>query len=119
VVNGLLRDELGFKGLVITDDLGMGAITATRNSSEAAVMAIEAGVDMALMVGSPEQSVGVWKAMVEAANNGRISRAHISRAFDHIARVKAMVSPPHTFHEETILRLRDAIAELNQSLQNS
>jgi beta-N-acetylhexosaminidase len=119
VVNGLLRDELGFKGLVITDDLEMGAITATRSSSEAAVMAIEAGVDMALTCGSPEQATEVWQAMVEAANKGRISRAHISRAFDHIARVKAMVSPPHTFHEETILRLRDAIAELNQSLQSN
>ncbi len=119
VVNGLLRDELGFRGLVITDDLGMGAITTTRSSAEAAVMAIEAGIDMALMCGSPEQSVEVWKAMVEAANSGHISRAHISRAFDHIARVKAMVSPPLTFHEETILRLRDAIGELNQSLHNS
>jgi beta-N-acetylhexosaminidase len=119
VVNGLLRDELGFKGLVITDDLGMGAITATRSMGEAAIMAIEAGVDMALVCSSPEQTIEVWQAMVDAANKGRITRTHISRAFDHIARIKSMLSPPHVFHEETILRLRDAIAELNVSLQNS
>lgn len=118
VVNGLLRDEMNFRGLVITDDLGMGAITATRSISEAAIMAIEAGVDMALVCASPEQTLEVWQAMVEAANRGRITRTHISRAFDHIARIKSMVSPPHVFHEETILRLRDAIEELNGSLQN-
>jgi beta-N-acetylhexosaminidase len=119
MVNGLLRDELGFKGLAITDDLGMGAITESRSTGEAAIMAIEAGVDMALLCCTPEQTAEVWQTMVEAANKGRITRAHISRAFDHIARIKSMVSPPHVFHEETILRLRDAIAELNQSLQDA
>jgi beta-N-acetylhexosaminidase len=119
VVQGLLRDELGFKGLAITDDLGMGAITATRDIGEAAVMAIEAGIDMILTCGPPEQTTQIWQAMIAAANSGRITKAHINRAFDHIARVKAMLSPPLPFHEETILRLRDAIAELNLSLQNS
>jgi beta-N-acetylhexosaminidase len=119
IVNGLLRDELGFKGLAITDDLCMGAITSTRSTGEAAVMAIDAGVDMALVCGTPEQALTTWQTMVDAANSGRITKTHISRAFDHIARVKAMMSPPHTFHEETILRLRDAIAELNLALQNS
>lgn len=118
VVNGLLRDELGFKGLVITDDLSMGAITAHRSISEAAITAIDAGVDMALLCGPLEQTTEVWQAMVEAANKGRITRAHISRAFDHIARIKSMVSPPLVYHEETILRLRDAIAELIESLQS-
>jgi beta-N-acetylhexosaminidase len=118
VVNGLLRDELGFKGLVVTDDLSMGAITESRSIGEAAVMAIEAGVDMALLCCPLEQSTEVWQTMVEAANKGRITRAHISRAFDHIARIKSMVSPPHTFHQESVLRLRDAIEELNQTLQS-
>jgi beta-N-acetylhexosaminidase len=80
VVNGLLRDELGFKGLVITDDLSMGAITGTRSIGEAAVMAIEAGVDMALLCCPLEQTREAWQTMVEASNKGRITRAHISRA---------------------------------------
>ncbi|MBI3651749.1 MAG: glycosyl hydrolase [Acidobacteria bacterium] len=119
IVNGLLREELGFKGLAITDDLTMGAITATRSSGEAALLAIEAGVDLALTCGAPEQIFATWQTMVEAANNGRITKTHISRAFDHIARIKAMVSPPLPFQEDTIPRLRDAIAELNLSMQNS
>jgi hypothetical protein len=57
--------------------------------------------------------------MVRAAEEGRITRAHISRAFDHIARIKSMVSPPHSLTEMAVLRLRERIAELNLVLQHS
>jgi beta-N-acetylhexosaminidase len=119
IVNGLLRDELGFRGLSITDDLEMGAVTEGRDISEAAVMAIEAGNDMILMTGSPERATGVWQAMVDAARSGRIFHTHISRAFDHIARVKSMVSPPHQLSDVALSRLRERIAELNLVLQHS
>lgn len=119
IVNGLLRDELGFKGLAITDDLGMGAITSSRSIGEAAVMAIEAGNDMVLVCGTPEEATEAWQTMVAAANQGRITKTHINRSFDHIARIKSMVSPPHPLHETTIERLRDQIAELNQTFAAS
>ncbi len=121
IVNGLLRDELGYKGFVITDDLEMGAITETRDVAEAAVMAIEAGNDMVLVTGSgePERVLSAWQGMVEAARSGRITRTHISRAFDHIARIKSMVSPPHALSDMTISRLRERIAELNLVLQHA
>ena len=116
IVNGLLRDELGFRGLAITDDLGMGAVASLCNVGEAAVRAVEAGIDMALVCGAPDQAMEAWQAMVEAANRGRIMKTHISRAFDHIARVKSMVSPPHTFSMTAIETVRDNIAELNETL---
>lgn len=121
IVNGLLRDELSYKGLVITDDLEMGAITATRETAEAAVMAIEAGNDMALVTGSgqPERVMAAWQGMVEAAQKGRITKTHISRAFDHIARVKSTISPPQAQSEMSIARLRERIAELNLVLQHT
>src|SRR5205085_10340821 len=52
IITGLLREELNYKGLTITDDLEMGAITSTRETAEAAVMAIEAGNDLAMATGS-------------------------------------------------------------------
>lgn len=121
IVTGLLREELGFKGLTITDDLEMGAITLTRETHEAAVMAIEAGNDIALVTGSgsPERIYSAWQGMVEAARNNRITKTHISRAFDHIARVKSMLSPPHAQNEMAVSRLRERIAELNLVLQHS
>jgi hypothetical protein len=68
---------------------------------------------------SPERATGAWETMVKAASEGRISKAHISRAFDHIARIKAMISPPHAFSEAAVSRLRERIAELNLMLQHS
>lgn len=119
VVNGLLRDEIGFKGLAITDDLQMGAVASTRELPEAAVMAIEAGIDMVMVTGPAESIVKVWQAMVEAARNGRIVKTHISRAFDHIARVKSMFSPPQPLTELAVSRLREQISELNLVLQHA
>jgi beta-N-acetylhexosaminidase len=121
IVNGLLRDELGYKGLIITDDLEMGAITQARDVPEAAVLAVEVGNDMVLVTGSgsPQRVHSAWQGMVEAARSNRITRTHISRAFDHIARVKSMVSPPHAQTEMAVSRLRERISELNLVLQHS
>jgi beta-N-acetylhexosaminidase len=121
IVNGLLRDDLGFKGLAITDDLEMGAVTQARELSEAAITAIEVGNDMVMIADtrSPDRAMSTWQAMTEAARSGRITRAHISRAFDHIARIKSMVSPPHALSEMAVSRLRERIAELNLLLQHS
>ena len=121
VVTGLLREELGFKGLTITDDLEMGAITKGRDLPEAAVMAIEAGIDMVMIADSrsPEQATAAWEAMVNAAKDGRITKTHINRSFDHIARIKSMLSPPLTFSEQAVTRLRERIGEINLTLQHS
>lgn len=121
IVSGLLRDDMGYKGFSITDDLEMGAITQTRELSEAAITAIEVGNDMAMITNSrsPDRVSNVWQAMVEAARSGRITKTHISRAFDHIARIKSMISPPHAQSEMSVSRLRERIAELNLVLQHS
>jgi beta-N-acetylhexosaminidase len=121
IVTGLLRDELGFKGLTITDDLDMRAISETRDVPEAAVMAIEAGIDMVMIADShsPGRAAAAWEAMVKAATEGRITKAHISRSFDHLARIKSMLSPPHAYSEQAVSRLRERIGELNLVLQHS
>ena len=121
IVAGLLREELSYKGLVITDDLEMGAVTTNREVPEAAVMAIEAGNDMVLVTGSsePERVLAAWEGMVRAAEAGRITKTHIGRAFDHIARFKSMISPPIPHSEMAVARLRERIAELNLVLQHS
>lgn len=121
IITGLLREELGFKGLTLTDDLEMGAIVETRDLSESAVMAVEAGIDMVMIADS--NSTGrvttAWEAMVKAANEGRITRAHMSRAFDHLARIKSMISPPMAYSEQAVARIRERIGELNLTLQHS
>lgn len=119
IATGLLREELGFKGLTITDDLEMGAVTSTRDVPEAAVMALEAGADIVMVCGSLETASRAWEAMTQAAREGRITTQRISRSFDNIARVKSMLSPPFPHSEMAVSRLRERIGELNLLLQHA
>jgi len=89
VVTGILRDRLGFSGVIITDDLGMGAITKHYTPEEAAVMAINAGVDIVLICHGEEVQNRVRNAIVNAILDGKIS---IDRINESIERVKEMKS---------------------------
>ncbi|MBO7440218.1 MAG: glycoside hydrolase family 3 C-terminal domain-containing protein [Bacteroidales bacterium] len=76
VIDGLLKTELGFKGLVFTDALAMKGVSGSYEGGEVAVRAFEAGVDMLLM---PPDGVKAYKALLSARNSGRISQAEIDR----------------------------------------
>ena len=74
VLRTLLRQELGFGGLVVTDALVMEAITAHHGAGEAAVLALEAGADLVLM---PADADAAMAAIEAAVNSGRLSRAQL------------------------------------------
>ena len=69
VVTGILREELGFDGLIITDAMNMGAITESYSSS-AAIAALEAGCDIVLM---PNNVPEAFQAVLDAVNSGKLS----------------------------------------------
>ena len=74
ILTNLLRDELGFKGIVVTDAMDMQGITALYSTGEAAVRAIEAGADVLLMPTDPAECI---RALEAAVASGRISRQRI------------------------------------------
>jgi beta-N-acetylhexosaminidase len=67
IVNGLLRRELGFDGLVVTDAFNMGGVTEVLPPAEAAVRAIEAGIDQIVMPVNVEEAIAAIKARVPEA----------------------------------------------------
>ena len=79
-----LRRSLGFDGLIITDDLGMGAIARRYSVEEAAVMAIRAGADLVLVANrerpDPEVAANIIEAVVAAVAAGRIPASAITDA---------------------------------------
>lgn len=77
VLTGMLRDSLGFKGLVVTDALDMGALVAAYGGGEATVQAFEAGTDLLLMPANPREAID---AMVAAVTSGRIPRARLAQS---------------------------------------
>lgn len=88
IVTGLLRHDLGFQGLVVTDALEMGGIAKGFTSGEAAVRAIEAGVDVLLMPPDPDAAI---KAVVSAVESGKISRQRIRESVIKLLSAKEKV----------------------------
>ena len=84
-VVGILRNDLGFEGIVITDALNMKAITEYYTSDEAAIKAIQAGADMILM---PEDFEAAYNGVLQAVQEGTISEERINESLKRIYRVK-------------------------------
>jgi len=85
VMTSVLRDSLGFQGLVVTDALDMGALVTSYGGGEAAVRAFLAGSDMLLMPADPRAAIA---AMVEAVQTGRISRERLGRSVRKVLMLK-------------------------------
>lgn len=85
VVTRILRMQLGYEGIIITDAMDMGAITTYYTSAQAAIDAINAGCDMIL---KPENFKEAYQGVLDAVNNGEISIERIEESLMRIYRVK-------------------------------
>ena len=89
VVTGLLREELGFEGVVCTDDLTMAAISDTYGMGEAAVLAVEAGCDLLLVCHGESNLLEARNALLDAVKDGRISQTQLDESVYRILTLKA------------------------------
>lgn len=85
MITDILRNDMGFDGMVITDAMNMGAITAQYSSSEAAVAALNAGVDMLLM---PEDFQSAYQGVLGAVKDGTVSEERIDESVRRILELK-------------------------------
>ena len=88
ILTTLLRGELGFDGLIITDDMEMKAIDRRYRAGEAVVMAIAAGADMVLTLWTYQNQLEVFDALVSAVKSGRISEDRINQSVERILKYK-------------------------------
>jgi beta-N-acetylhexosaminidase len=109
LVQGVLRGELGYDGVVMTDSLYMKGITLRYNLGEAAVLSVIAGDD--LLEGAWDSSSMTWMldALRAAVNQGRISRARIDQSARRILMLKARFGllPPAGPHAVGSAAVRD------------
>ncbi|MCM1536964.1 MAG: beta-N-acetylhexosaminidase [bacterium] len=85
IVTRILRMQLGYEGIIITDAMDMGAVTTYYTSAQAAVDAINAGCDMIL---KPDNFKEAYQGVLDAVNNGEISIERIEESLMRIYRVK-------------------------------
>ena len=115
-ITDLLRGELGFDGIVITDDLEMGAIVKNYGVGEACKMAVTAGVDMLAICADPQAISDGYNAVLLAVNNGEIAEGRIDESLVRIAALKRQLSEPLAFDPARLQYLSGEIAMLNDDL---
>ena len=88
IVTDLLRNQLGFEGVVITDDLEMGAVSKYVEYRDVGVKALQAGVDILLVCHTQEYQIEVYNGIIEAINNNILTEARIDESVKRVLRAK-------------------------------
>jgi beta-N-acetylhexosaminidase len=116
IVTELLRQELGYQHLVVTDDLEMGAIARHCDIETAVLRAFKAGEDMLLICASPDKIRSGYRALLKAARDGKLPKERIRGSLRRIAATKSIVQSPLPFDRERFQVLSEDIFNLNQKL---
>ncbi len=88
ILTDVLRNGLGFKGVIVSDDLGMGALTKNYAFSEIAVQAVAAGTDILLIIHSPATYQKMFLAIEDAVERGIVSEDRIDESVTRILSLK-------------------------------
>ena len=87
IATDLLREQLGFEGVAITDDLGSGAVRSAYSVADAAVAALRAGADV-VQLAEPEDQGGVREAIVAAVASGELAEERLAEAAGRVLELK-------------------------------
>jgi beta-N-acetylhexosaminidase len=117
VVMRLLRLVLKFDGLVITDDMEMGAVVQTLSVAEAALRAVQAGSDMILICEKEANFVAARDAIAQAVERNELSADALDRAGERIDRVLKFAGEPEQFDGDEFETASRDIAELKRALK--
>ena len=88
ILQGLLREELAYDGVIVTDDLEMGAISRHYGFDRAGVEAILAGVDLVLVCHDYAHETDVYNGILKAARSGEISPERLDASVRRIVKAK-------------------------------
>jgi beta-N-acetylhexosaminidase len=117
VVMRLLRLVLKFDGLVITDDMEMGAVVQTLSVAEAALRAVEAGSDMILICEQEANFVAARDAIAAAVENNKLPVDALERAVARIDRVLGLTGEPEQFDQDEFDTVSSDMVELKRALK--
>lgn len=88
VIHGLLRKQQGFEGVIVSDAMNMGAIEDSLGKVNAAVKAIQSGVDIVMSAGNYWDTLEIRDGLLEAVKNGEISKSSINRSVKRVLELK-------------------------------
>lgn len=112
IITDLLREEMQFDGVVITDDLTMKAITNHYSIEEAAIQSVQAGADLLLIAHETNNVELTFQALINAVENGELSEERINQSVKRIIKLKEKYHLNNTKLDEV------NVEELNQTINN-
>lgn len=95
IVTGLLRKKMGYNGLIITDDLEMGAVAKYGSYRDIGVKAVKAGVDIVMMCHEYPHETDVYLGLLEAYENGELDKDQIDASVRRIVKAKLRNGIPY------------------------
>ncbi len=107
IMTDLLRKEMGFRGLIVTDSMGMGGVTTLYTPEDAAIRAIKAGVDMLLLPPTPE---AVIQALIQSVKSGEIPESRIDVSVRKILEAKARLG----LHQKRLVEIGTLARSIGQ-----
>jgi beta-N-acetylhexosaminidase len=117
VISKLLRGKLRYDGLVLTDDLEMGAILKTYGIGRACREALRAGQDMLLICNDRQAIREGFYAVLQAVKSGEIEQSRVDKSLQRIAAVKNLIKPPLSFDKDRLSQLSNEISDLKAEIQ--
>jgi beta-N-acetylhexosaminidase len=116
IVTNLLRQELGFQHLVVTDDLEMGAISKHCEIESAVVRAFLAGNDMMLICAHPDIIRRGYRSLLSVAKDGKLTKDRLRASLKRIAAMKGLIKPTLDFDLQRFQELAEETTALNAKL---
>jgi beta-N-acetylhexosaminidase len=116
IVTRVLREELGYRHLVVTDDLEMGAISRHCDIDAAAIRSFLAGEDMMLICAHPESIRRGYHALLKAAQSGKLPDGRVRESLKRIRAIKEIVKKPLPLDIDRFQALSAETKDLNDKL---
>ena len=116
-VTRLLREEMGFEGLAITDDLEMGAILKNYGIGEACRLAVHAGQDMLAICADPDRIREGYHSVLNSVKRGDISEDRIDLSLKRIGKLKSKLAPALNFDTSRLASLSAEVDLLKETLK--
>ena len=116
IVTNLLRQELGYQHLVVTDDLEMGAISKHCEIESATVRAFTAGNDMMLICARPDIIRRGYHGLLDVAREGKLPKERLRASLKRIAAIKSITKAPPAFDNDAFHKLSEETTNLNMKL---
>ncbi|MET1013871.1 MAG: beta-N-acetylhexosaminidase [Paenisporosarcina sp.] len=112
IITNLLREQLGFNGVVITDDMTMKAITDNFDIASSSVQSIKAGSDLILVAHDYSKIISVINSIENAVKTGELSEGRINESVERILKLKMKYKLTNKANESF------SVADLNQDIEN-